>query len=117
MSLSILDWVIVAIYLVVIATLGLVLARKTQSSEAYFLAGRSLRWPFIGTSMFAAGISAEHFVGLAGSGYGAIGGAVPTSYVIDRAGVVRQINLGAFDDESFDSAITPLLAEPGPAAP
>lgn len=77
MSLSILDWFIVAVYLVVIATLGVLLARKTQSSEGYFLAGRSLRWPFIGSSMFAAGISAEHFVGLAGSGYAggmAVGG-------------------------------------------
>ena len=77
MSLSGLDWLIVAIYLAVIAAAGLLLARKTQSSEGYFLAGRSLRWPFIGTSMFAAGISAEHFVGLAGSGYSdgmAVGG-------------------------------------------
>ena len=77
MSLSGLDWLIVAIYLAVIAAAGLLLARKAQSSEGYFLAGRSLRWPFIGTSMFAAGISAEHFVGLAGSGYSggmAVGG-------------------------------------------
>jgi thiol-disulfide isomerase/thioredoxin len=48
-------------------------------------------------------------------GYG-IKGAVPTSYVIDRAGVVRFAAAGAFDDQSFDALITPLLKEPAPAA-
>jgi cytochrome c biogenesis protein CcmG/thiol:disulfide interchange protein DsbE len=54
---------------------------------------------------------------LAGGGYGPIGGAIPTSYVIDRAGVLRKIELGAFDDSDFDETVTPLLAEPVPAAP
>ncbi len=52
---------------------------------------------------------------LSGSGYGTIGGAVPTSYVIDRAGIVRLAQAGAFTAESIDQVITPLLAEPPPA--
>ena len=53
-----------------------------------------------------------------GWGYG-IKGAVPTSYVIDRSGVVRFAAAGAFNDRSFDDLITPLLkqAPPEPAAP
>jgi SSS family solute:Na+ symporter len=70
-----LDWSIIILYAAAVATIGLWLVRRPQSSEGYFLAGRQLRWPFIGASLFASNISAEHFVGLAGSGF-AIGMAV-----------------------------------------
>ncbi|MCX6972426.1 MAG: sodium/solute symporter [Verrucomicrobia bacterium] len=63
------DWAIVALYALIIVTVGLLVTRKPKNSEAYFLAGRSLRWPMIGASLFAANISAEHFVALAGSGF------------------------------------------------
>ncbi|MDR3506867.1 MAG: TlpA disulfide reductase family protein [Caulobacteraceae bacterium] len=52
---------------------------------------------------------------LEGWGYGQIGGAVPTSYVIDRAGVLRYARAGAFTEASFDALITPMLAEAPPA--
>lgn len=51
-----------------------------------------------------------------GSHYGILGGAVPTSYVIDRAGVIRYAKAGAFTAGSFDALITPLLNE-GPPPP
>jgi len=54
-------------------------------------------------------------LGTSVSGYG-IKGAVPTSYVIDRSGIVRFAAAGAFDDDSFDALITPLLKEPAPGA-
>jgi solute:Na+ symporter, SSS family len=44
-------------------------SRKSGSGSEYFLAGRDLRWPFIGMSLFASNISAEHVLGLAGDGY------------------------------------------------
>ena len=71
------DWIVIAIYVVVVFTIGFFLTKKPKSSEDYFLADRKLRWPFIGTSMLASNISAEHFVGLAGFGYayGLIAGA------------------------------------------
>ncbi|MBS0360223.1 MAG: TlpA family protein disulfide reductase [Proteobacteria bacterium] len=50
-----------------------------------------------------------------GWGYG-IKGAVPTSYVIDRNGVVRFAAAGAFNDQSFDALVTPLLKQPAPEA-
>jgi SSS family solute:Na+ symporter len=77
MTLRWIDWLAIGGYVLVIATASLLLSRRPRSSEDYFLAGRSLRWPFIGASLFAANISAEHFVGLAGSGYSggmAVGG-------------------------------------------
>jgi thiol-disulfide isomerase/thioredoxin len=51
---------------------------------------------------------------LNGSGYGLVGGGVPTSYVIDRGGIVRHAAAGAFDDDSFDALVTPLLAVAAP---
>jgi cytochrome c biogenesis protein CcmG/thiol:disulfide interchange protein DsbE len=46
-----------------------------------------------------------------GGRYGTIGNAVPTSYVIDKSGVVRYAKAGAFDARSLEAVITPLLAE------
>jgi SSS family solute:Na+ symporter len=63
------DWAIVVLYALTIVAIGLLVTKKPKNSEAYFLAGRSLRWPMIGGSLFAANISAEHFVALAGSGF------------------------------------------------
>ena len=75
MTLQPLDWLVVAAYLAAVLFIGLVVVRRQAGAEGYFLAGRQLRWPLIGASMFASNISAEHFVGLAGSGF-AIGMAI-----------------------------------------
>lgn len=65
------DWAIIAAYLVGVTALGLYFSRRsTQSSNAYFLAGRSLRWPTIGLALFATNISTVHLIGLASSGFG-----------------------------------------------
>ena len=69
MHLNLVDWAIVLLYAVVVMTIGLRAARRASTSESYFLANRQLRWPVIGASLFASNISAEHFVGLAGSGF------------------------------------------------
>jgi SSS family solute:Na+ symporter len=62
------DWCMIGLYAAVILGLGFWLSRRPQTSEGYFLAGRQLTWPFIGASLFAANISAEHVVGLAEGG-------------------------------------------------
>ena len=69
MHLKLLDWAIIAVYAAVVISIGLRSGRKQHTSEGYFLAGRKLKWPFIGASIYAANISTEHFVGLAGCGY------------------------------------------------
>lgn len=69
MSLHLVDWLVVCVYASVVLTVGLYLVKKPKTSEGYFLADRQLKWPFIGASLFAANISAEHFVGLASAGF------------------------------------------------
>ena len=46
--------------------------------------------------------------------YEILGGAVPTSYVIDRAGVVRYARPGAFDPDGLNDLLMPLLNESVP---
>ena len=67
--LGILDSVIIIISLALVIGAVLRAAGKKQTDAEYFLAGRDLRWPFIGMSLLASNISAEHVVGLAGDGY------------------------------------------------
>jgi thiol-disulfide isomerase/thioredoxin len=50
---------------------------------------------------------------ISGGGYGDLG-AVPTSFVIDRGGIVRYARASAFTDASFDAIVAPLLAAPAP---
>src|SRR4051794_37479101 len=46
-----------------------------------------------------------------GNGYPILNG-VPTSYVIDRHGIVRYAKAGSFDELEFNQIILPLLREP-----
>ncbi|MFN7934931.1 MAG: sodium/solute symporter [Bryobacteraceae bacterium] len=67
--LGLLDSVVILASLVLVIGAVLRAAGKKQSDSEYFLAGRDLRWPFIGMSLLASNISAEHVVGMAGDGY------------------------------------------------
>ena len=44
----------------------------------------------------------------------AVMGALPTNYIIDRAGVVRYAKAGAFDLNELNILLVPLLREPAP---
>jgi SSS family solute:Na+ symporter len=66
MTFALIDWIVVLIYAVGILIVGFHVIKQPQTSEGYFLAGRNVRWPFIGASMLVSNISAEHFVGLSG---------------------------------------------------
>lgn len=46
-------------------------------------------------------------------GYGSIDNAVPSTYIIDRKGVVRHAKKGAYTEREFKAALDPLLAEGG----
>lgn len=67
-NLSTLDLSIMIIYGVLIIGYG-IYHSKRNSSEEYFLGGRSLTWPTVGISLFAANISSSTLIGLAGSAY------------------------------------------------
>ncbi len=70
---QLLDYLVFGLYVAIIVAVGLYLSRSkkgvTRSGEDYFLAGRNLTWWAIGASLIAANISAEHFIGMSGSGY------------------------------------------------
>lgn len=71
-SFSTLDYVIFALYAVVILSVGLFVSRSkkdNKTAEDYFLASKSLPWWAIGASLIAANISAEQFIGMSGSGF------------------------------------------------
>ncbi|KAJ3592580.1 hypothetical protein NHX12_007707 [Muraenolepis orangiensis] len=64
------DIAVVALYFVVVLSIGLAAMWKANRSTVtgYFLAGRSMTWMVIGASLFVSNIGSEHFIGLAGSG-------------------------------------------------
>lgn len=91
MQISTLDFAIIIGYLLIVVAIAVVTSRGIRNTSDFFLAGRSMRWPFIGTSLFATNISAEQFVGQAGLTF-AVGLAV-ANYQL--AGVVAFIAMGA----------------------
>jgi SSS family solute:Na+ symporter len=65
-----LDLAIIVLYMCGILTIGLVSVRHIKiTGNIFFLAGRSLSWPFVGAALFASNISTIHLVGLTASGY------------------------------------------------
>jgi len=72
LSLSVLDWVVGFLALGGSVCLGLYIAFRfnaDKNSSNFFLAGRRMKWPIIGASLFATNIGAEHLVGLSGDAY------------------------------------------------
>jgi len=64
------DLIIIIGYLIGIMCIGIIVGyKKRASSEEFFLAGKSLKWPIIGAALFTANISTIHLVGLAADGY------------------------------------------------
>ncbi len=73
MSFNTFDIVAFITYFVIVVFIGLWVSRTKKGthkdSADYFLAGKSLPWWAIGTSLIAANISAEQFIGMSGSGF------------------------------------------------
>ena len=63
------DIIIIFGYFIFVIWLGFKLGSKHDTAEDYFLAGRSMIWPFIGISLFASNISSTTLIGLAGDAY------------------------------------------------
>ncbi len=76
MQLGALDIGVFVAFFGVVVGVSMYKSRREKTGEDYFLAGRSLLWPFIGLSLIAANISTEHFVGMAGQGAGVAGMAI-----------------------------------------
>lgn len=63
-----LDWIVIALYFVLIGWVAWWYGRHQRDSIDYFLAGRNAGWVVIGASIFTSNIGSEHIVGLAGQG-------------------------------------------------
>src|SRR4028118_2184771 len=75
------DYIVFMIYFVMVVSYGYYIYNKKKSaktdSKDFFLAEGSLTWWAIGASLIASNISAEHFIGMSGSGF-ALGLAIST---------------------------------------
>ncbi|HEY6505144.1 MAG TPA: sodium/solute symporter [Chitinophagaceae bacterium] len=75
------DYIVFFIYFILVSSYGYYIYKKkkaaTTSSKDFFLAEGSLTWWAIGASLIASNISAEHFIGMSGSGF-ALGLAIST---------------------------------------
>ena len=80
-TLQVADYIVFFIYFIGIAAYGYYIYHKKKSavsdSKDFFLAEGSLTWWAIGASLIASNISAEHFIGMSGSGF-ALGLAIST---------------------------------------
>jgi SSS family solute:Na+ symporter len=69
MNVSLIDPVVIAVYLIGITAFGIWIGfRRHASSEQYFLANKSLGWFTVGAAVFTSNISTIHLVGLAAGG-------------------------------------------------
>src|ERR1044071_5592638 len=75
------DYIVFLIYFVLVSSYGYYIYNRkrsaTTSSRDFFLAEGSLTWWAIGAPLIASNISAEHFIGMSGSGF-ALGLAIST---------------------------------------
>ena len=63
------DLVMVLLYVVFIVGLGFYFAKRTETTDDYFLAGRSLTWWLIGFSLFASNVSSSTLMGLSSAAF------------------------------------------------
>jgi SSS family solute:Na+ symporter len=68
-----LDYIVFFVYFIAVSSYGYYIYHKKKSavtsSKDFFLAEGSLTWWAIGASIIASNISAEHFIGMSGSGF------------------------------------------------
>ena len=68
-ELATLDLVMVGLYVIFIVAMGFYFARRTETTDDYFLAGRTLTWWLIGFSLFASNVSSSTLIGLSSAAF------------------------------------------------
>ena len=63
------DWAVIGIYLAYVIWTGVQMSRRSATSDAFFLAGRSLPWWAVGLSVIATQMSAITLIGTTGQAY------------------------------------------------
>jgi SSS family solute:Na+ symporter len=72
MKFSTADLLVFLFYCVIVVSVGIYVSRKVNRKKGtsnYFFASNSLPWYIVGSSIIAANISAEQFIGMSGSGF------------------------------------------------
>ena len=72
MKFSLPDVIVFLVYCAVVVSVGVIVSRRVnrkKDANSYFFAGNSLPWFIVGSSVIAANISAEQFIGMSGSGF------------------------------------------------
>jgi SSS family solute:Na+ symporter len=127
-DLAVIDYAIIALYFIAVGAIAVYTARSVETGDDLFLAGRSLRWPVIGGSLFASNISSATLIGLAGAAYASgisvanyewmagvvlvfMGVYVVPVYLRARIGTIPELLEKRFDRRSrlYFSALTILL--------
>ena len=85
------DYIVFLIYFIAVAGYGYWIFQRKKAAETstkdFFLAEGSLTWWAIGASLIASNISAEHFIGMSGSGF-AIGLAISSYEWMSAAALI-----------------------------
>jgi SSS family solute:Na+ symporter len=68
-SLSLVDSIVVVLLLLFLVVASLYSSFKKKNAEAYFMAGRSLKWYSVAGSIFGTNIHAQQLIGMMGIGY------------------------------------------------
>jgi solute:Na+ symporter, SSS family len=80
MNFTLADLIVFLIYGAIVAGVGIAISikvNKRKDTSSYFFASNTLPWYLVGSSIIAANISAEQFIGMSGSGF-AMGMAIAT---------------------------------------
>ena len=93
MKLTIVDGLIIGLYLLVVIAIGVALRRRTKTSEDFFLSGRSIPAWVAGLAFMSANMGAQEVIGMAASGakYG-----MATSHFYWVGAVPAMVFLGLF---------------------
>lgn len=66
---GLINWLVLALYMVAMLVLGTQVGKSNSSTESYFLGSRKIPWWAIGLSVMATQCSAVSFIGMPGWGY------------------------------------------------
>jgi SSS family solute:Na+ symporter len=93
MNLTVIDWLIMGVYLAFVLGIGFALKRFVKSSSDFFLAGRSLPAWVCGLAFLSANLGAQEVIGMAASGakYG-----IATSHFYWIGAVPAMVFIGIF---------------------
>src|SRR6201996_1299825 len=68
MRMGVIDWAVIALYLVFVLAIGFLASRQTKSGTDFFLAGRSIPAWVCGIAFISANLGAQEVIGMGASG-------------------------------------------------